>query len=55
MKTELKIVIGADHAGFDHKEALVEMMSISNELKTSELILQRLLITRTCTPVPDWT
>jgi ribose 5-phosphate isomerase B len=29
----LKIAIGADHAGFEYKEALVEMLSALNEVK----------------------
>jgi len=33
MKKGLKIAIGADHAGFDYKEALVAAVSVDNEVK----------------------
>lgn len=32
MKSGLKIAIGADHAGFAYKQALVEMLSASNQV-----------------------
>jgi ribose 5-phosphate isomerase B len=33
MKSRLKIAIGADHAGFEYKQALAELLGQTNEIK----------------------